>query len=106
MRFASCITKAADTHSGYVILFAFQWHRGYVNAVQYYVYTYVACLVKIGTGCRQLESIIYRRRFATLEWNPPEYFELGADGAHSCDGAVEGGKMCAYREQSHKLLEA
>jgi hypothetical protein len=27
MRFACCVTKAADTHSVYVILIAFPWQR-------------------------------------------------------------------------------
>jgi hypothetical protein len=39
------ITKAADTHSEYVILIAFPRHKGYAKAPHFYVYTYFPVLV-------------------------------------------------------------
>jgi hypothetical protein len=46
MRITCCITKTTDTHSKYVISFALPCNNGYANASQYYVYTYIACLVR------------------------------------------------------------
>jgi len=40
-----CITKTTDTHSEYVILIVFHGNSGYVNALQGYDYTHIACLV-------------------------------------------------------------
>jgi len=37
------ITKAADMHTEYVMYF--HSNSGYMNALQFYVYTYTACLV-------------------------------------------------------------
>jgi len=39
-------TEATNTHSEYVILMLFQWHSGYTNAPQCYVFTYIACPVR------------------------------------------------------------
>jgi hypothetical protein len=43
MHFAYWITKATDTHSEYAI----HGNNGYANAPQYYLCTYIACLVKL-----------------------------------------------------------
>jgi hypothetical protein len=45
MRIACWMTRAADTHSEHVILIAFPLQHGRTNAPQYYVYTFIACLV-------------------------------------------------------------
>jgi hypothetical protein len=45
MRIARCITKATDTHLGYVMLIAFHGNRGFANAPQCYVYTTLPILV-------------------------------------------------------------
>ena len=44
MRFACCISKATDKHSGYILLNAFPQQQ-YVKAPQCYVYTYIASRV-------------------------------------------------------------
>jgi hypothetical protein len=46
MRVACCITKARDKHAEYVTLIVFPGNNGYANAPQFYVYTYIACLIK------------------------------------------------------------
>ena len=43
---ACWINKATDTHSEYVILTAFSVNNGYANALDYFIETYIACLVK------------------------------------------------------------
>ena len=45
MRFARWVNKITYTHSEYVVLIAFHTNRGYVNALQCYIYIYIACLV-------------------------------------------------------------
>ena len=47
VRFECWITKATNTHSEYVILFAFHSNSCCANALQCYVYTYIACLAFI-----------------------------------------------------------
>jgi len=37
MHFACWVTKATDTHSGYVILRLFHSNNGYVNELQWYI---------------------------------------------------------------------
>jgi hypothetical protein len=47
MRFACWINKATDTHTEYAIgyLLLFRGNRGSGNEPQYYVFTYINCLV-------------------------------------------------------------
>ena len=51
MRTASWITKATHTHTHTHIqnIFLFHGNNVYANSPQYYVYTYTACLVALGT---------------------------------------------------------
>jgi hypothetical protein len=49
MRFASWITKATNTHSEYAIVMLSQSCNCYANALQCYVYTFIACLVQFVT---------------------------------------------------------
>jgi hypothetical protein len=44
INFACRLSKATNTHSFYYLL-NFLGNSGYANASQYYVYTYVACLI-------------------------------------------------------------
>jgi len=46
VRIASWITKTTDTPQNMVILIAFHGNNCYANAPQFYVCTYIACLVK------------------------------------------------------------
>jgi hypothetical protein len=50
MRFACWVTKATGTHSEYVLLL-FRGNSGYTNAPQYYLCTYIACLVITENEC-------------------------------------------------------
>jgi hypothetical protein len=47
MRIAWRVSKAADTHSEYVIVIAFPLNNGYVNAPQCYVYTILLVFINI-----------------------------------------------------------
>jgi hypothetical protein len=46
MPFVCWVSKVTDTHSEYVILLLFRCNKGYTNMPQYYVYAYIAYLVK------------------------------------------------------------
>jgi hypothetical protein len=48
MRFTCWVTKAKNTHTlGILNIYLFPRQNGYANAPQFYVYTYIACLVNV-----------------------------------------------------------
>jgi len=47
MRFASCIPKATNTHSEYVILIAFPLQQWLNESASMLRYTYIACLISL-----------------------------------------------------------
>jgi len=60
MRIVCWMTKATNTHSGYVILIAFHCNNCCRNAPQYYAYTYIACLVIFSY------MVIFRDRYISI----------------------------------------
>ena len=79
--FASWVPKATDTHSEYVILFAFHSNNGFANAAQCYAYMYIACLGPsevrpkcwvFSSGLHQVGSNWWRQPRLRVRWKVAE----------------------------------